>query len=144
VFGANDWFTWAMLSAIFAAMTAIFAKIGLKGVDSDYATLFRTLVIVAVLSAFVIVAKKWRNPLTLSWQTVLFLVLSGLATGVSWVCYFRALKMGDASKVAPVDKLSLIWVAFFAVMFLGERPNLREWLGIALVGVGVIILGIKR
>lgn len=144
IFGANDWFTWAILSALFAAMTAIFAKIGLKDVDSDYATLFRTFVIILVLAAFVIVAKKWRNPFTLSSHTVTFLVLSGLATGASWVCYFRALNVGEASKVAPVDKLSLVLVAIFATIFLGERPNMREWLGIVLVGVGVLILGFKR
>jgi len=144
MFGTNDWFTWAILSAVFAAMTAIFAKIGLKGIDSDYATLFRTFVIMLVLAIFVVVAKKWRNPMSLSMHTVTFLVLSGLATGASWVCYFRALKIGEASKVAPVDKLSLLLVALFATVFLGERPNLREWLGIALVGVGVLVLGFKR
>ena len=84
------------------------------------------------------------NPLTLSSHTVTFLVLSGLATGASWVFYFRALKVGEASKVAPVDKLSLVLVAIFATIFLGERPNMREWLGIVLVGVGVLILGFKR
>ena len=88
--------------------------------------------------------KKWRSPLTLPLHTVAFLVLSGLATGASWVCYFRALKIGEASKVAPVDKLSLVMVAIFATIFLGERPNIREWFGIALVGVGVLILGFKR
>jgi transporter family protein len=140
----NDWFTWALLSAIFAAMTAIFAKIGLAGIDSDYGALVRTFVIIAVLAVFVGVTDKWRNPFSLAPRTVTFLVLSGLATGASWVCYFRALKVGDASKVAPVDKLSLVMVAIFATAFLGERPNLREWFGIALVGVGVIILGFKR
>ena len=84
------------------------------------------------------------NPLTLSSHTVTFLVLSGLATGASWVYYFRALKVGEASKVAPVDKLSLVLVAIFATIFLGERPNMREWLGIVLVGVGGLILGFKR
>ncbi|MEI7462306.1 MAG: EamA family transporter [Pirellula sp.] len=144
MFNANDWFTWAILSAVFAAMTAIFAKIGLKGIDSDYATLFRTCIILLVLAVFVVVAQKWQNPFTLSLNTVTFLVLSGLATGASWVCYFRALKVGEASKVAPVDKLSLVMVAIFATIFLGERPNMREWLGIVLVGVGVLILGFKR
>jgi transporter family protein len=144
MFGANDWFTWALLSALFAAITAIFAKLGLKGIDSDYATLVRTLVIVVTLTFFVVIAKKWRNPLALPWSTLNFLILSGLATGASWVCYFRALKIGDASKVAPVDKLSLVLVAVFATFFLGERPSAREWFGIALVGIGVIILGFKR
>ena len=140
----NDWFTWALLSAFFAAMTAIFAKVGLEGVDSDYATLVRTFVIFWILAMFVGFTHKWRNPFSLTPRTVFFLVLSGLATGASWVCYFRALKVGEASKVAPVDKLSLVMVAIFATIFLGERPNLREWLGIALVGLGVIILGFKR
>jgi bacterial/archaeal transporter family protein len=140
----NDWFVWALLSALFAALTAIFAKIGLEGVDSDYATLIRTFVIIAVLAVFVGVTHKWRNPFTLDSRTIGFLVLSGLATGASWVCYFRALKMGEASKVAPVDKFSLVLVALFAAMFLGERPNLREWLGIAMVGIGVVVLSFKR
>lgn len=140
----SGWFQWAILSAVFAAMTAIFAKIGLRGVDSDLATLVRTGVILVVLAGFVYVAGKWSNPFELSGETWLFLVLSGLATGASWVCYFRALKVGEASKVAPVDKLSLLLVAVFAVVFLHERPSGREWLGILLVGLGVLILGFKR
>lgn len=100
--------------------------------------------ILFVLAVFVGVANKWRNPFTLESRTIGFLVLSGLATGASWVCYFRALKLGEASKVAPVDKLSVILVAIFAAVFLRERPNLREWFGIAMVGMGVIILGFKR
>ncbi len=140
----NDWFTWAILSAFFAALTAIFAKVGLEGIDSDYATLIRTFVIICVLAIFVVVTNKWQNPLALHPRSTTFLILSGLATGASWVCYFRALKVGEASKVAPVDKLSLVLVAIFATAFLGERPILREWLGIAMVGIGVIILGFKR
>jgi transporter family protein len=140
---AANWFYWAALSAVFAALTAIFAKIGLEGIDSDLATLVRTVVIFFVLSAFVVVAGKWTNPLLLPAKTWTFLVLSGLATGASWVCYFRALKIGDASKVAPVDKLSVVLVALFAVALLGERPSLREWLGIALVGLGVVVLALK-
>jgi len=139
-----DWFSWALLSAVFAALTAIFAKIGLEGVDSDLATLIRTSVIITILAVFVYGAGKWSNPFTLSVRTWLFLVLSGLATGVSWVCYFRALKVGDASKVAPVDKLSLLLVAIFAFIFLHERPTFREWLGIFLVGAGVLVLGFKK
>ena len=111
---SNSWFYWALMSAVFAALTAIFAKIGIKGVDSDLATLIRTAIIIVVLSAFV------------------------------WVCYFRALQIGDASKVAPVDKLSLVLVAIFAFSFLGERPSLREWTGIAMVAGGVLVLAIKR
>ncbi len=141
---ASNWFFWALLSAVFAALTAIFAKIGLEGVDSDLATLIRTFVIMVVLIVFVYVSSKWSNPFELTSRTWLFLVLSGLATGASWVCYFRALKIGEASKVAPVDKLSLLLVAVFAFLFLNERPSVREWVGILMVGAGVLVLGFKR
>jgi transporter family protein len=140
----SGWFYWALLSAIFAALTAIFAKIGIQNVDSDLATLIRTAVIIVVLSAFVAYAGKWSNPFELPRKTWLFLGLSGLATGASWVCYFRALKIGEASKVAPVDKFSLVLVAVFAFAFLGERPTLREWTGIAMVAGGVLVLAFKR
>jgi bacterial/archaeal transporter family protein len=139
----EEWFVWALLSAVFAALTAIFAKVGLKGVDSDYATLLRTFVIIACLSLFVAFTGKWSNPGALSWKTLLFLALSGLATGASWVCYFRALQMGKASEVAPVDKLSVVLVAIFAVAFLQERPRWQEWVGLGLVATGVFILGFK-
>ncbi|HTS86554.1 MAG TPA: EamA family transporter [Usitatibacter sp.] len=140
----GNWFLWALGSAVFAALTAIFAKVGIAGVDSDLATLIRTVVILVVLSAFVYATGKWSDPTALSAKTWTFLVLSAVATGASWVCYFRALKIGEASKVAPVDKLSLVLVAIFAFMFLGERPSLREWGGIALVAAGVVVLGLKR
>ena len=140
----ESWFQWALLSAVFAAMTAILAKIGLAGIDSDFATLVRTVVILVALAVFVLLTGKWSNPLALEPKPLLFLTLSGLATGASWVCYFRALKTGAAAKVAPVDKLSLLLVAIFAVVFLKERLNLREWLGVALVGAGVILLGLKK
>lgn len=139
-----DWFVWALLSAGFAALTAIFAKVGLAGIDSDYATLVRTAVILAVLGMLVYFTGKWRSPTTIPARSGLFLVLSGLATGASWVCYFRALKLGDASKVAPVDKLSVVLVAIFATAFLAERPSVREWFGIGLVGLGVVVLSWKR
>lgn len=141
---STSWFCWAALSAVFAALTAIFAKIGIEGVDSDLATLVRTAIIIVVLSAFVWFARKWSNPLALSSKTWLFLGLSGLATGASWVCYFRALQRGEASKVAPADKFSLVLVAIFAFTFLGERPSIREWSGIAMVAAGVLVLALKR
>lgn len=141
---AHSWFYWAVLSAIFAALTAIFAKVGIEGIDSDLATLIRTVMILIVLAAFVAYTGKWSNPLGLPSRTWFFLGLSGLATGASWVCYFRALQAGEASKVAPVDKLSLVLVAVFAVIFLGERPSLRDWTGIALVAAGVVLLALKR
>lgn len=143
--GANTgWLHWALLSAMFAALTAIFAKIGIQGVDSDLATLVRTAIVMLVLAVFVACAGKWSNPLALAPKTWLFLALSALATGASWVCYFRALQIGNASQVAPVDKLSLVLVAVFAVAFLGERPTLREWAGIAMVAGGVLLLSFKR
>ena len=134
----------ALLSAVFAALTAIFAKVGIRGVDSDLATLVRTGIIMVVLSAFVWFTGKWTNPLALSSKTWLFLGLSGLATGASWVCYFRALQVGNATQVAPIDKLSLVLVAIFAVIFLDERPDAREWVGIAMVAGGVLVLAFKR
>ncbi|NLB56367.1 MAG: EamA family transporter [Lentisphaerae bacterium] len=141
--GTNNWFMWAALSAVFAALTAIFAKVGIQGVNSDLATLVRTVVVVCVLTVFVWVTGNWSNPFQLPSKTWIFLVLSALATGASWVCYFRALQMGEASKVAPVDKFSLVLVALFAFMFLGERPSFQEWLGIAFISLGVLVMAIK-
>jgi bacterial/archaeal transporter family protein len=141
---SQSWVAWALLSATFAALTAIFAKVGLEGVDSDYATLFRSFVILLVLVAIVWSMGKWRDPTRLSGRTVSFLVLSGLATGASWLCYFRALKVGEASRVAPIDKLSVVLVALFATAFLGERPAIRDWTGIALVATGVLLLSLRR
>jgi transporter family protein len=137
----DDWFFWALFSAVFAALTAIFTKVGLKNIDPDYATLIPTFVIVTVLAGYVYFSGKWRDPVTLHPKTLLFLALSGLATSASWICYFRALKIGEAAKVVPVDKLSLVLAVIFALVFLGERPGLREWLGIFLVSPGVIVLG---
>lgn len=141
---SSGWLSWALLSAGFAAATAIFAKIGIRGVDSDLATLVRTAILLLALAAFVWFAGKWSNPLELSPKTWLFLTLSALATGASWVCYFRALQIGEASKVAPVDKLSLVLVAIFAFVFLDERPSPREWGGIAMIAGGVLVLAFKR
>ncbi|MEI7776328.1 MAG: EamA family transporter [Verrucomicrobiota bacterium] len=141
---SNGWFYWAILSAVFAALTTIFAKIGIQGINSDFATLIRTAIILVVLSAFVAYAGKWANPFELSSKTWLFLGLSGLATGASWVCYFRALQIGDASNVAPVDKLSLVLVTVFAFAFFGERPSFREWSGVVMVTGGVLLLAFKR
>ena len=141
---SNEWVVWALLSAVFAAATAILAKIGLEGVDSDFATLIRTMVIGLVLGALVYATGKWQNPAAVPGRALVFLTLSGLATGASWVCYFRALKIGEASQVAPIDKLSVLLVAVFAVIFLGERPGMKDWTGIALVGAGVLILSLRR
>lgn len=142
--GGTGWVFWALLSAVFAAGTAIFAKLGLAGIDSDYATFIRTVLIAAVLALFLAAAGKWRDPLALEARTWKFLALSALATGASWVCYFRALQAGPASQVAPIDKLSVVLVAVFAVTFLGERPAPREWLGIAMIAGGALLLAIRR
>lgn len=142
--GPASWFQWAILAAIFAAMTAIFAKIGLARVDSDLATLVRTAIIVCILAGFVAYTGKWSNPFDLSGRTWLFLTLSALATGASWVCYFRALQIGDAAKVATVDKFSVVLVTVLAFVILGERPAPRDWLGIALISSGVVLLAFRR
>ncbi len=141
---SGSWLTWALLAAVFAALTAIFAKIGLEGIDSDFATLIRTIVIVMVLAVFVASTGRWQSPFTLEGRTIGFLVLSALATGASWVCYFRALKLGDASRVAPIDKLSVVLVALLGTFVLGERLAPRDWLGITLIGGGAVLLGLKR
>ena len=135
----SNWLPWAILSACFAAFTAIFAKIGVRGVDPDLATLIRTALILCVLAPFVWFTGKWSNPLTLSNNTLIFLALSALATGASWVCYFRALQLGNASQVAPVDKFSIVLVAVFAYLLLGERPTPREWIAIALISGGILL-----
>ncbi|AUX60750.1 EamA family transporter [Simonsiella muelleri] len=138
------WFYWAAASAVFAALTAIFAKLGLQGINSDFATFIRTIVIMMALVAFLSYTKKWQPLSSLTGKNWLFLILSGLATGASWVAYFKALQLGNASQVAPIDKFSLVLVTIFAVIFLGERPNSQEWLGIGLVAAGVLVLAFKR
>ncbi|MBW7908973.1 MAG: EamA family transporter [Kiritimatiellae bacterium] len=135
-----SWTFWAFLAAGFAALTAIFAKVGVANVDSDLATLLRTTVVLALLGPFVLLTGKWSNPLSLPPRTLVFLALSAIATGASWVCYFRALQAGSASLVAPLDKLSVVLVALFAFAFLGERPSPLAWLGIVLVSIGAIVI----
>ncbi|MBN7135203.1 transporter [Lysobacter enzymogenes] len=138
------WSVWALLSAVFAALTAVLAKVGVAGISADYATLVRTVVILAVLALLVPLSGQWVDPRSLPARSLLFLALSGLATGASWLCYYRALQLGEVALVAPVDKLSVVLAALFAVAFLGERPSLREWLGLGLVGVGVVVLVWRR
>jgi transporter family protein len=139
-----SWQFWAFLSAIFAALTAIFAKIGVENVNSDYATFIRTIVILLCLGAFLAATDQFQSPGSISPRTYIFLLLSGLATGASWVCYFRALKAGDAAQVAPIDKLSVVLVAIFAFFFLGERPSAQSWFGIALIAVGAVLIAYRR
>jgi transporter family protein len=137
---ATSWQFWALMSACFAALTAIFAKVGVETVNSDFATFIRTIVILLVVGGILFATGQWQAPASVSGRTYLFLLLSGLATGASWLCYFRALKLGDAARVAPLDKLSVVLVAVFGVMFLGERLSAPNWLGVALMAIGVILL----
>ena len=139
----QSWQVWAILSAAFAALTAIFAKIGIENVNSDFATFVRTVVILCALGAILIGTGQWQPLASVSSRSYVFLVLSGLATGGSWICYFRALKIGDAARVAPIDKLSVVLVAIFGVAFLGERLSLPNWLGVAFIGVRAILVAYK-
>lgn len=139
-----SWVLWALLSASFAALTAIFAKVGVEEVDSDLAMAIRTVVVAVLVVPFVLVAGKWSNPLALPGRTLMFLVLSALATGASWLCYFKALQLGDVSKVALVDKFSIVLVLVLAFLFLGERPSGRDWAAIGLIITGMGLLVFKR
>ncbi|MYZ47831.1 EamA family transporter [Propylenella binzhouense] len=138
-----SWQFWAILSAMFAALTAIFAKIGVAGVNADFATFVRTIVILLALGAILAGTGQWQPFASVSGRSYAFLVLSGLATGGSWICYFRALKLGDAARVAPLDKMSVVLVAVFGVLFLGERLTLPNWIGIALIAAGAILVAHK-
>lgn len=138
-----NWLLWSLLSALFAGATAILAKIGVKGVDSNLATAVRTAVVL-VFAWGVVFATGHAGGITgFSRRTWLFLVLSGIATGLSWLCYFRALQLGDASKVAPIDKLSVVFVLVFAALFLGEALTWRTGLGGALIVAGAVVLALK-
>lgn len=139
----ENWQFWAILSALFAAMTAIFAKVGIEGLNSDFATFIRTCVIILVLAAFLTATRQWQPLAALSQRSMIFLLLSGLATGMSWVSYFRALKLGQAAQVAPVDKLSVVLVAIFASLFLGEHLSKTHWLGVTLIAGGAVLLTLQ-
>ena len=128
------------MSAVFAALTAIFAKVGVEGINSDLATLIRTIIVLVALALILFATGQLSHPGSISPKTWIFLVLSGLGTGASWLCYFRALKLGPATLVAPIDKLSVVLVALFGVAFLGERPSLNGWLGIALIAAGAVLI----
>jgi transporter family protein len=141
---SSSWIFWAILSAIFAALTTIFAKVGIQGVDSDLATLIRTAIVLLLLTLFVHFTGKWVNPFNLSKYNWVFLALSGLATCASWICFYRALQIGEASKVLVVDKFSIVIVAILAFVFLGEKPLTKDWLGIALVACGLMVIAFKR
>ena len=140
----SSWQVWAVLSAVFAALTAIFAKVGVEGINSDLATLIRTVIVLIALALILFATGQLNDPGPISAKSWIFLVLSGLGTGASWLCYFRALKLGPATLVAPIDKLSVVLVALFGVVFLGERPSLNGWLGIVLIATGAVLIAFKR
>lgn len=139
----SPWVLWAVLSASFAALTAIFGKVGVEGINSDFATLIRTIVILPMLGLIVALSGTWQPLASLPGKTVLFLILSGVATGFSWLCYYRALQLGPVSGVAPVDKMSVLLVALFAVLFLGEKLELRNWIGIGFIAIGVVLVTMR-
>jgi transporter family protein len=138
----STWQLWAVLSAIFAALTAIFAKVGVENINSDLATLIRTIVVLVALALIVYATGQFQHPSEISPRTYLFLVLSGLGTGASWLCYFRALKLGNAGQVAPVDKMSVVLVAIFGVLFLGEKLTALNWAGVALITLGAVLVAL--
>ena len=135
-----SWQFWALSSAFFAALTAILAKVGVTGIDSDLATFFRTIVVAGALAILLTLTGKFSGEQSFTRKAVLFLTLSGLATGASWLCYFRALSLGEAAQVAPVDKLSVVLVAILGVTLLGERLSAYGWLGVTLVTAGGVLL----
>ena len=137
-----DWRVFAVGSAIFAALTAIFGKVGVSDINSDLATFLRTLVILLVTALLIWARHEWQRPDSLSPKGVAFLVLSGIATGLSWLCYYRALQTGPASRVAPIDKLSVVLVVLFAVPFLGERLTWKVGLGSILVTAGAVLMAL--
>jgi transporter family protein len=134
------WWIYALLSAFFAALTAIFAKIGIKGVNTDLATAIRTVVILVIAWALVLVRGGAGTIVTLTKTNWIFLVLSGCATGLSWICYFKALQLGEVSQVAPVDKLSVAIAIILAVVFLGEPLTLKTAIGALLILGGSLVL----
>lgn len=140
----DSWPVWAGLSALFAALTAILAKVGVQDVDSNYATFIRTVVVILFLAAILWATDGFRPLSSIPPRGQLFLVFSGLATGISWLCYFRALKLGPVSQVAPIDKLSLLLVALLGVVFLGEKLSPRNWLGVVLMTIGVVLIAMKK
>ncbi|OYW61515.1 MAG: transporter [Rhizobiales bacterium 35-68-8] len=139
----GSWQFWALGAAVFAALTAIFGKVGVSGINTDLATFIRTVVILAIIALVVTAGGEWRPLDEVSPKAWLFLILSGLATGASWLCYFRALQIGDAGQVAPLDKLSVVMVAVFGAVFLGERLSALNWLGVVLIAGGAVLVAVR-
>ena len=138
-----DWKWFALASAVFAGLTAVLSKVGVRNVPSSWATLFRTFVVLVFLSGLVWARHEWRNPSSLAGRSLLFLALSGLATGFSWLCYYRALQTGPASLVAPLDKLSLLFAVLLSVFFLGERLGPAQWLGVGMMTGGALMVALR-
>lgn len=136
----DSWQIWALLSAGFAALTAIFAKVGIENVNPDFATFIRTIVILLAAGGIVVATGHWQDPAAIPTRTWVFLILSGLATGLSWISYFRALKLGQAAQVAPIDKLSVVIVAIVATVFLGEKLSPGAWAGVAMIAGGAVLV----
>lgn len=136
----NNWLFWSLLSAFFAGATAILAKVGVEGINSNLATAIRTTVVLLITWLIVAAARTPVSLATISKRTWIFLTLTGLATGLSWVCYFRALQLGMASKVAPIDKLSVVFAIILAVIFLHEQLSWEQWVGGLLIVGGAVIL----
>ena len=134
------WWTYALLSALFAALTAVFAKVGLKGMNADLATAIRTVIILILAWGIVFYKGEYKGGHLLSKQNILFLVLSGLATGLSWIFYFKALSLGKVSQVAPVDKLSVALAIILSILFLGEAADWKMLLGAGLIITGTLVL----
>ena len=134
------WFVLALLSAVFAALTSILAKIGIDGVNSNLATAIRTLVVVAMAWVMVFITGAQGGISEISRKSWLFLILSGLATGASWLCYYKALQVGEASKVVPVDKLSVVITLILAFVFLNEKITVKSGIGCALIGAGTLLM----
>ncbi len=139
----NNWFIWALLSAFFAALTAILAKIGVADVNPNLATAIRTTVILVITWGLAFATSGRADWTALTPRTSIFLAASGVMTGLSWLCYFRALKLGDVAKVAPVDKLSVAIAILLAVIFLGERLKAQEVIGATLIVLGVVVMVVK-
>lgn len=136
----NNWLFWSLLSAFFAGATAILAKVGVEGINSNLATAIRTTVVLLITWLIVAAARTPVSLATISKRTWIFLALSGLATGLSWVCYFRALQLGMASKVAPIDKLSVVFAIILAAIFLHEQLSWQQWVGGLLIVGGAALL----
>ena len=139
----QDWKIFAIGSAIFAGLTAVFAKIGVKNIPSNLAAFIRTCVVLFLIGILVAIRREWQSSAELDKRSLIFLVLSGLTTGLSWICYYRALQTGPVSLVSPIDKLSLVFAVLLSVLFLKEQLNLYQWIGAALIGSGALIIVFK-